>query len=97
MSLTKRTPRSSGATIEKLASLLDRIDPDCCYEQWMLALMVVFNETHDSEEGFELADEWSSRGIKYRGTDDVRSTWQYFDLNHPRPVGIATLVRMTKR
>ena len=97
MSLSKKQTRSSGATIKKLASLLEHIDPDCCYDNWIRVLMVIFNETRDSEEGFELADEWSSNGVKYRGTDDVRSTWRYFDLNHPKPVGVATLVRMIKR
>ena len=97
MAYSKKKTRSTGATIEQLTPLLDCIDPDSCYEKWMLALMVIFNETGDSEDGFALADEWSSRGVKYRGTEDVRSTWRYFDPNHPTPVRIGTLIKMAKQ
>ena len=97
MAFTRNTGRSTRATIEKLTYLLDRIDPDISYPDWCRALMVVFNETGDSIEGFELADDWSSLGHKYRGTEDVRRTWQYFDLNRQYPVRMGTLVRMASR
>jgi hypothetical protein len=88
---------SSNATITKLASLLSQIDPDVDYRNWMLALMVVFYETRSSEEGFELADQWSSGGTKYRGERDVRRMWRSFNPNHPRPVRMGTLVRLAKQ
>ena len=94
MAFQQNKRRSAGATIAKLTSLLYRIDPDCDYDTWMRALMVIYYETSDSPEGFELADDWSSGGEKYRGAGDVRRTWQYFDPKHPTPVGIPTLIKL---
>lgn len=88
---------SFGKTIVKLAVQLSQIDPDVGYGDWMRALMVIFYETGGSEEGFELADEWSSGGCKYRGTKDVRSTWRGFKPDYPNPVRMGTLIRMAKR
>lgn len=89
--------QTSGKTIAKLAVVLNQIDPDVHYEDWMRALMVIFYETGGSEEGFALADEWSSGGSKYRGTKDVRSTWRGFKPDYPNPVRMGTLIRMAKR
>jgi hypothetical protein len=88
---------SSGKTITKLAQQLARIDPDIGYCDWIQALMVIFNETRGSEEGFELADDWSSAGAKYRGTKDIRSKWRHFKLDHPNPVRFASLIRIAQR
>lgn len=96
MAIKRNRKRNAGASIEKLSSLLERIDPDCNYDSWMRALMVIYYETADSDEGFELANAWSSKGYKYRGRNDVRSTWKYFDPSHPTPVGLPTLIRMAK-
>lgn len=87
---------SSTKTIAKLAVLLNQIDPDVGYDDWVRALMVIFYETRGSDEGFELADAWSSKGGKYGGTKDVRSKWRCFRHDHPNPVRIGTLIRMAK-
>ena len=42
-------------------------------------------------------DDWSSKGDKYLGTKDVRSTWNCFKPSHPNPVRIGTLIRMAKQ
>jgi len=86
--------RHAGASIERLTKQLTEIDPDVSYGDWVRVLMVIFNETQGSEEGFELANDWSSQGQKYRGEMDVMKSWKYFKLDHERPVGIASLVRM---
>ena len=88
---------SSGKTIAKLAVLLSQIDPDVGYSDWMRALMAIFYETGGSEEGFELADTWSSGGCKYKGAKQIRSMWRCFKPDHPRPVKFGTLVRMAKQ
>ena len=88
---------SSGKTIAKLAVLLAQIDPDVGYSDWVAALMAIYYETHGSEQGFDLADDWSSWGHKYLGTKDVRSKWRCFKPDHPNPIRIGTLVRLAKR
>ena len=88
---------TNNRNIAKVPSLLTQISPDVCYDHWMRVLMAIYYETDGSEDGFELADDWSSKGDKYLGTKDVRSTWNCFKPNHPNPVRIGTLIRMAKQ
>lgn len=97
MSISHRKRRSSYGNIEKLPMLLDLIDPDIGHGDWVRVLMAIFYETDGSEEGFELADEWSSKGEKYLGTKDVRKSWNSFKIGHDDPVTIGTLIWMAKR
>ncbi len=92
----KSTNQSQQQKLQKIASLLDQINPDCGYSNWLKALMVTFNETHGSEEGFGLVDRWSSQGGTYRGTKDVWKYWSHFDLNHKKPVRMKTLVQLAR-
>ncbi len=78
----------------KLRDLLQHIDPDDGYEDWLNVLMAVFHETKGSEEGLALADEWSSRGEKYRGSQEIQSKWQSFRDDVEKPITINTLAKM---
>jgi hypothetical protein len=83
--------------LDRLIAILDRLDADMGYGPWLNVLMAIFYETKGSQEGFELANEWSSTGrLKYKGEKDVWKTWRYFKPNHPRPITIGTLYRMAK-
>jgi len=92
--LKTRTKRQN---ITRLANLLDRIDPSIHYGKWIRVLMAIYFETDGSEEGFELADEWSSGGNNYMGTKDVRAKWRGLRLDLDKPVTIGTLIYMAKR
>jgi hypothetical protein len=85
---------SQGERIACMASLLDRISPDCGYSDWLVALMVVFTETHGGDDGFELVDRWSSKGQTYKGRRDVEKYWNRFSLNHKKPLRIGSLIRL---
>ena len=50
--------------ISTLREFVYQIDPDSEYGTWITVLMVIFNETGNSEEGFQLADRWSSEGYE---------------------------------
>ena len=82
------------STLAQISALLEHIDPDVRYSDWIRVLMVIFNETGGLEAGFELADSWSSKGYKYKGEKDVRGKWRGFKLDVAKPVRIGTLVRM---
>ena len=82
------------ARLEKISKLLQDIDPDVHYGEWIRVLMVIFNETGGAEAGFELAYAWSSNGFKYKGEKDVRSKWRGFKLGIANPLKMGTLVRM---
>ena len=84
------------ARLKKISELLQYIDPDVHYGEWIRVLMVIFNETGGSEAGFELADAWSSNGYKYKGEKDVIAKWRGFKLGIANPVKMGTLVRMVE-
>jgi len=83
--------------VDKIIALLEHIDPDLLEPNWFRVLAAVFNGTGGSQAGLEIVDEWSSRGQKYRGIQDVQKRWRSFDPNHPHPVKIGTLVMMAKQ
>ena len=84
----------TNSKLTKIAALLEHIDPDIHYNDWIRVLMVIFYETQNSQAGFELADYWSSQGYKYKGVKDVRARWHCFKPNIKNPVKMGTLVRM---
>lgn len=79
-----------------IEALLVKIDPDVTYPQWLRVLMAIFNESKGSEEGFNIANDWSSNGMKYKGEREIRTKWRSFRLDAPNRVTIATLYKMTK-
>lgn len=87
---------TTASKLIKMAALLERIDPDTDYGEWISVLMVIKNETSGSESGFELADLWSRKGDKYKGEKDVRMYWRGLKLNLKKQVGMGTLVRIAK-
>lgn len=80
--------------IARLKHLLDHTDPDCGYQDWLHALMGVFDETGGSDDGLDLVDAWSSKGEKYPGRKVIEEKWRSFKLDVERPVTIATLIKM---
>lgn len=80
--------------LAKLMMLLEHIDPDCGYSEWLQVLMAIHHETGGSEEGLELADAWSSKGKKYKGSSDIRAKYRSFQLDTNNPITIATLKKM---
>lgn len=88
---------SSSQTLSWLKALLKHIDPSIGRDDWLRVLMAIFHETRGSEEGFELADTWSSAGDNYQGRHDIETTWISFDPDRENPVTIATLFWMAEK
>lgn len=84
------------ATLVRLETLLNGLDPDCHYDNWLRVLAVIFNETSGSEEGFALANRWSSAGKKYKGEGETRRKWSSFRLDHPNPARLGSLIQMRR-
>lgn len=89
--------RVNHASTEQLEVVLDQLDPNCSYPEWITVLMAVCYETGKSEDGFQLIDAWSSRSFKYPGTEKVRRYWKYLDPDRSRPITIGTLKWMAKQ
>ncbi|MDD2844651.1 MAG: PriCT-2 domain-containing protein [Rhodoferax sp.] len=93
-SKVKSAPQGSLVQLQKL---LDTIDPDCGYTDWLQVLMALYHETKGSEEGLDLADSWSSRGGSYMGYKEIKDKWRSFEGNVSNPVTIGTLVKMAQQ
>src|SRR5690606_8182220 len=87
----ERVPESRGAEV---AALLDCLDSDCGYDDWLRALMVVHHETDGSDAGLALVDAWSARGRKYRGRHEVERKWRSFRHSVETPYAMPTLMWM---
>ena len=83
-----------GPSLNLVAALIVCLDPDLGYDDWLRTGIVIFNETKGSDEGFRLWDDWSSRGKKYKGVDEISKKWASFNLDHPHPLRLGTLIRM---
>lgn len=72
------TAERQGWTLDEVREVLMACDPECSRETWVNALMAVHHETHGSDEGLDLVDEWSSQASKYAGRGDVEGRWRSF-------------------
>jgi hypothetical protein len=84
----ERTSSPGGADARQARALLADHDPDAPYEDWLRIGMALHHEFGD--DGLALWDEWSARGAKYVGTEDLDSHWRSFG-HHPNPVTLASL------
>lgn len=81
-------------TLRELRAMLEHIDPDCGYDDWVHALMAIHHETGGSDDGFAIAGAWSSKGKKYSGPDEIRSKWHSFEDYTGDPITVATIRKM---
>ena len=93
---TNPASASPQRTLRLLQACLERLDADMPYPKWFLVAAAVFNTTGGADEGFELFDQWSSTGQKYKGDRDTLAKWRSLRLDHDRPVGLGTLRRMVE-
>jgi len=62
--------------LDKAAEALKRIHPDASYDDW-IAVGMALHSTGDPQ-AFQIWDEWSARGSKYKGTKEIKTRWQSF-------------------
>ncbi len=80
-----------GVPAQQLRDMLAPLDPDMGYDQWLRFGMAVHHET--SGEGFDIWDEWSSKGSKYPGRDQLEAKWDSFGRGSQSPTTVHALVR----
>ena len=92
------TPRDryipKSLTLDRIKLLLEHFDPDCGYDEWLKILMIVFYESDGDEEGFSIADDWSSRGSQYQGTHEIETKWNSFSLGEENHYTFHSLMKM---
>lgn len=92
----KPKTKNSKTPITLLSNLLKLTSSELSYSEWLSILMIIFHETDGSENGFRLADEWSSSASNYDGTDDLYRHWESFNAEQATPVTLGTLITIAK-
>lgn len=81
-----------GLTLDQLREALDVLDPSMGHEPWLAVGMALHHET--GGDGFDLWDEWSSKGHQYPGTEALQRRWDSFGKGGQRPTTAHRLVNM---
>jgi hypothetical protein len=84
-----------GLTAEQIAEALDVMDPDLGHDDWLHVGMGLHHET--AGDGFAHWDEWSAKGSKYPGEDELRKRWDSFGSTSGRPVTARSLVKLANK
>ena len=91
------SPAVSAGDSEKipyLRAMINKIDPDSSYDDWVKVMMIAHRATQGSDEGLSLVDEWSSQGSVYKGIKEIAYKWNSFDNYSGAPLTEATLCMM---
>jgi P4 family phage/plasmid primase-like protien len=57
--------------VEKAKAILEFVDPNLPYEDWMKVIFGVVSEFGRTQESIDLIDEWSSKGDTYKGPEEI--------------------------
>jgi len=79
--------------LDELQFLLEHIPPDLEYPDWFRAIAAIFHEARGSDEGNQLAHEWSNGDPRY-DFDQVEGIWDSLTPDHERPATIGTLRKL---
>ena len=97
-----RKPERHRATIDgafvdvsddELAKMLSYVDPSCDHETWIRCGMAIHHATQGS--GFNIWNDWSSRGDSYPSAENLMTRWQSFGKS-ANPVQLGTLAHYAK-
>ncbi len=89
-------PVDVSVKVARMRAMLEHIDPDEGYSSWIQVLMAIHHETGGSDEGLELADEWSSKGGSYEGFRSIEKKWSGFNAGSETPVTMATIASLVR-
>ena len=65
-----------GLSFEQARRAVEQLDPDVDFETWLRVGMALHHEL--GAQGLDVWDQWSSRGSKYKGTDNLLTHWRTF-------------------
>ena len=96
---TIKTGAPIDASWSEVMGALESIDPDCGREEWLHCGMAVHYAAHQQgrgDEGYQLWDQWSSRGSKYQGQRDTTYCWRSFHADKPGGITLGTLFKLAR-
>ncbi len=77
---------------EQVQEILDLIDPDVTYDDWVRVGMGLHHTFGGGQTGLDMWDCWSSNGAKYK-PDECDHKWQTFGKRE-NPVRLGTLIKL---
>lgn len=87
----------SDQSLSKATALLEVIDPDSGYSDWLQVLQAVHYISGGSNSGLDLVDAWSSQGVKYQSRRELETKWESFRNYAGAPITLGTLVMLAKK
>ncbi|RRQ52278.1 PriCT-2 domain-containing protein [Sphingorhabdus wooponensis] len=69
----------TGLSVSQMEGMLAVLDPDMSREDWIKPGMGLHHETDGDDTGFEIWNDWSAKGSKYPGEEELRKQWDSFD------------------
>jgi RecA-family ATPase len=79
---------SSEVDIEEIKTMLSFIDPDSDYNDWIKVGMALH---HNDKGHIDLWDEWSAKGHKYEGFNNIDKHWNSFGAS-ANPVTVGSII-----
>lgn len=70
--------KSNDDRLNEMEEMLSFIPADLDYNDWVMVLQAIHAETGGSQTGMAIADTWSSKGSKYKGTKEIAAKWRSF-------------------
>lgn len=89
-------PALRDENLPAIRALIEHLNPDDGYSDWMNVLMAIHHGTGGSLEGLAIADEWSSAGSKYKGSAEIERKWQSFTFKEGSSITMGTVRHMLK-
>lgn len=91
-----------GLTVEDIREPLFAVDADCGYKEWVeiaSALRHQFTDEDEARQAYDMFDEWSAQGSKYKGEKETFSKWRSFRpyAKGRAPVTIRTLFHVATK
>lgn len=91
----EHTAERLGLTLEQARRAVEQLDPDLGFEHWLRVGMALHHEF--GPEGLEVWDQWSSRGAKYKGTDNLLTHWRTFGRGRGEAVTMRSVGKLLGR
>jgi hypothetical protein len=84
-----------GLSLERCRSAIAELDADLGFEHWLRVGMALHHEL--GPDGFQVWDEWSARGAKYKGSDNLMTHWRTFGRGRGEPVTMRSIGKLLGR
>jgi len=90
------SPDKRITSASEAVEILNYISPEMGYDDWLKVLMGLHDRFYGSDDGLYLADEWSSQGVDYPGSEEIEYKWRSFTVNKAGGVTFASVAKMAE-